>query len=1105
MRKAIIMIVCLLSCLQLAAQTKAISGKVIDSTGESVIGASVLEVGTTNGTITDIDGNFSLNVNPAGKIQISFIGYQTQVIEVKGKTIFNIQLKDDSELLEEVVITGYSGKQMRSKVTNSISKVKSETLSVGVYSNPAQALSGAVSGLKVTQSTGDPGATPKIVLRGGTNLDGSGDPLIIVDGQLRSNMSDINPEDIESMEVMKDAGATAIYGARASNGVILITTKSGKTGRAEVNFKARLGINYNNSTYDFLNARDYLTYMRKGVYNASNLFAKADGTMQGYTNTSSLSGNQPYGTDHTYGDIWSTMYKTSENEYLLGKGWQEMPDPVDPTKTLIFKDTDIASYNLNNPAITQDYNVNIAGGNDRGKYYVGLGYNNSEALPVTSYYKRYNFVLNASYKVTPWLESTSSVNYNRANWKSMPGSMGNVGQYFGRIMGVPSVARYEDEEGNLLLGPDASYGNQMYQADKWDIFNQSDKFTMTQSFQIDLMKGLFLKASASWYYSESLGENFTKDYETTPGNVDTSRYTSSSFARDFSQTYNAVLNYSNTFAKDHGVSALLGMEYYDLYTRGLSASGSGAPSDDFGDLELTDPGEGMRGTDSNHSQYRILSFFGRLNYDFKEKYLFSAVFRQDGYSSLLGDNRWGFFPGVSAGWLFGREDFVKNSVPFLSFGKLRASFGINGNASGIGPYDLQGSYTSYRGSGSSKTMLTYNGNTGFLINTLPNPNLRWEKTKTYEVGLDLSFLDNRLSTNFTYYNRLTSDKFASLTLPLTTGFSSILNNNGEIRNQGVEIEVSAKIVDKKDWGWDISGNISYNKNKIVSLPSNGQDKNRQNGQQVYTGKKLADGSYEKMWVGGYQEGQEPGVLVTYVAEGIYRSYDDIPADMIDKSTSKWLYGPGAWNGLADGDKNGNLRLPIQPGDVKWKDVNGDGIIDQYDQVKLGNTTPHWFGGFNTTFRWKNLSLYARFDYAFDYWIYDGMTPWFMGCMQGSYNTTKEVFDTWSESNQSAKYPRYLWGDQNGMRNYSRTSSLFAYKGNYLALKELSISYSLPKTWVSKAGMQQASLSVTGQNLGYLKSAKTMANPEFTQSGSAGDKGGVYGLPRTVLFGVNVTF
>ena len=838
---------------KITQQNGSCTGIVKDTTGETVIGASVVVKGTTNGTITGIDGDFSLNnVKQGDIIQISFVGYKTVEVKWNGQPL-NVTLKDDTEMLGEVVVTGYGGQQLRTKVTNSISKVKQESLNVGMHSNPAQALSGAVAGLKVIQSSGSPGATPTIILRGGTNLDGTGSPLVVVDGQLRDSMSDINPEDIESMDVLKDAGATALYGARASNGVILITTKRGKAGFREINFKAKLGLSYARTPYEFLEAGEYIKAMRKAHWDAGHLFQDKDGNTKTYWGNweSYLNGKQPFGTGNNLDqDIYSTQFLNEDNKYLLGRGWQTVTDPI-TGKEILYKNTDVDKYNLNDPAFSQDYNINMSGGNDRGTYYAGLGYNRQEGVPVNTFYERYSFITNASYKIADWLTSTSSLNYNRANWKNMPGSNGSELNYFGRVRSLPPTVLFEDEEGNMKLGPGTADGNQMYQPDQWWNDNQSDKFTMSQSFKIDILKNLSLTANMNWYYSETYQESFTKDYENTPGNFVRTRSATAYYNRDFRQTYNAVLNYNETFFLDHHVEVMLGMEYYNKYQRGFEAQGQGAPTDDLPDLSLTDKGEGKRTINSWHEKQRILSFFGRLNYDFKDKYLLSFVFRRDGYSSLLGDNRWGFFPGVSAGWIFGREDFIKEAIPVMSFGKLRASYGINGNASGIGAYTLQGSY----GSSNSNGSFNYNGNTSYLITELPNPNLRWEKTATFEVGADLSFFANRLNTNLTYYNRLTSDKYAALSFPTSTGFSSVTNNNGEFRNQGIEIELSGKIIDSKDWTWSASGNIAFNKNKIVSLPDNGMERNRINAFQVYTGN-----GDEKKWVGGQQEGQEPGIL-----------------------------------------------------------------------------------------------------------------------------------------------------------------------------------------------------------------------------------------------------
>ena len=1086
---------------KITQQNGSCTGIVKDTTGETVIGASVVVKGTTNGTITGIDGDFSLNnVKQGDIIQISFVGYKTVEVKWNGQPL-NVTLKDDTEMLGEVVVTGYGGQQLRTKVTNSISKVKQESLNVGMHSNPAQALSGAVAGLKVIQSSGSPGATPTIILRGGTNLDGTGSPLVVVDGQLRDSMSDINPEDIESMDVLKDAGATALYGARASNGVILITTKRGKAGFREINFKAKLGLSYARTPYEFLEAGEYIKAMRKAHWDAGHLFQDKDGNTKTYWGNweSYLNGKQPFGTGNNLDqDIYSTQFLNEDNKYLLGRGWQTVTDPI-TGKEILYKNTDVDKYNLNDPAFSQDYNINMSGGNDRGTYYAGLGYNRQEGVPVNTFYERYSFITNASYKIADWLTSTSSLNYNRANWKNMPGSNGSELNYFGRVRSLPPTVLFEDEEGNMKLGPGTADGNQMYQPDQWWNDNQSDKFTMSQSFKIDILKNLSLTANMNWYYSETYQESFTKDYENTPGNFVRTRSATAYYNRDFRQTYNAVLNYNETFFLDHHVEVMLGMEYYNKYQRGFEAQGQGAPTDDLPDLSLTDKGEGKRTINSWHEKQRILSFFGRLNYDFKDKYLLSFVFRRDGYSSLLGDNRWGFFPGVSAGWIFGREDFIKEAIPVMSFGKLRASYGINGNASGIGAYTLQGSY----GSSNSNGSFNYNGNTSYLITELPNPNLRWEKTATFEVGADLSFFANRLNTNLTYYNRLTSDKYAALSFPTSTGFSSVTNNNGEFRNQGIEIELSGKIIDSKDWTWSASGNIAFNKNKIVSLPDNGMERNRINAFQVYTGN-----GDEKKWVGGQQEGQEPGILYLYQADGIYRSYDEIPANLVRKYGSRTYYGPEAWNKLTAEQQNATTNFPIQPGDTKFHDVNGDEVIDEFDKVKVGATSPRWTGGFNTTLRWKNFQLYGRFDYALGFWLYENSgtqstTPWFMGCYQGTYNTPTMYYDTWSESNPNAKYPRYLFADQNGKNNYI-ASTMFAYRGDYLAIREISLSYSLPESVAKMLKMQRAEVSITGQNLGYITGAKNVGSPEANPKDN-GAVGQGYSLPRTILFGVNLTF
>lgn len=729
MKKDILLLMlCLFCSIGAMAQTKTITGVVSDAAGEPIIGASVVEVGTTNGTITDIDGKFVLNMNPDGKIRVSYIGYQVQTIDLKGKTSFRIQMKEDSEMLEEVVVTGYGGKQLRTKVTNSISKVKEETLKQGLYSNPGQALSGAVAGLSVSQTSGNPGSTPTLVLRGGTNFDGSGSPLILIDGQVRSSLSDINPDDIESMEVLKDAGATAIYGARANDGVILVTTKRGKSGRAEVNLKAKFGLNYFKNSYEFLDAGDYIYWMRMGYKNAYMGDMKhPDGSaVKAWSSLSSLTSATPYGTGNAYfasdgvtpldgnktsSAIWSTMKYTDNLAFLLDQGWQTMIDPIYGDK-LIYKNTDIADFNVQTPAFSQDYNLSVSGGNEKGNYYAGLGYNKSDGTAYGNWYKRITFTFNADYKLKEWLTSSSSFNFADATWNGLPATQTAEANYFSRCLSLPPTFRGYNADGEMLLGPNSGDGNQQYNFDKFVRDQNTDKFTMNQSFTVNFMKGLSLKLGAIWYYQEEKDESFNKDYLSSPGNKVTSRSTSAYYDRTLDQTYNAVLNYNYQINKDHYLDAMAGFEYYDSYNKGFNASGSGAPTDDFMDLQYTSKEEGKRSIDSWHSRQRIMSFFGRVNYDYQSKYLLSLVLRKDGYSKLAKENRWGVFPGVSTGWVFSKEKFMANTSDILSFGKLRASFGLNGNVNKnfVGNYTVQGSYGSN----------TYNGATGFLLGSIPN-------------------------------------------------------------------------------------------------------------------------------------------------------------------------------------------------------------------------------------------------------------------------------------------------------------------------------------------------------------------------------------------------
>lgn len=1107
---------------QTQAATGTCSGTVLDSEGEPLIGANVRVEGTNIGTNVNLDGEFSLaGVKIGQKIVVDYVGYKPVTVVWNG-TPLNIVLSEDTNVLDEVVVMGYGVEQKRAKVTNSIAKVSEKALTIGVNANPAQALAGAVSGVKVNVTSGDPSATPSITVRGGTNWDGkANNPLIVVDGQIRDSMSDINPNDIEDMQVLKDAGATALYGARAANGVVLITTKSGKQGNGRVTLNVKYGISNYNSGYDMVNAREYIQWIRQAAYNTEN--PDVEGTWLNNFFVHLSNGSQPYSVGRTTIDdkaTWNILTMTDENRYLLDYGWQSMADPLNSVlgtnTTILFKDTDLVKHNMDTSTATQDYNLSFSGANDRGSYYASLGYYKADGAFPTTFYKRYNFAINGSYKISNWLTSNSIFTYTRANWNNTSNGASN-GYVLGRINSMPRTLRVENEDGEQLYATSMGNGygnasvNLKFQPEKYLRDNQSDKFQMTQSLTAKIIDGLTVKGTMSWYYNEEFDGAFDRDRQMNAnGSMNTQRSSSKSFDRYLRQTYNIVANFNRTFDEKHTVNAMAGMEYYKLTRKGFNASGNGAPTDDFADLNYTFTGQqspykpSSRSIDSWTQEEAILSYFARVEYDYMDKYLFAATFREDGYSRLQ-NNRWGAFPGVSAGWVFSKEDFWTRTdvLNFINYGKLRASYGLNGvvNSDVIGYYTLLGAYGSYK----------YGGNVGYRISSLPNLNLKWERTRTFDVGMTLGFLQNRFNLDLTYYNRLTMDKYANKSLPQTTGFSSVVTNNGSFRNQGVEIDINATLLRTRDFQWTLGANLTYNKNVVVDLPYNGYERNRQSATEVYDGTGSAATGYGTKWIGGLQEGQEPRHIIGYKKNRILQSEADVEAlgDYVDISRSALAAVPIYANqsglerlkalGLASG------AVKLRPGDVVWCDANGDNMIDTYDQYDLGNLTPHWTGGFNTTFTWKGLSLYARFDMGWGFKVYDSSFTWWMGGGQGTYSFPKQaMYDTWTPENTNAKYPRYVIASNMGTNAFFRTSDVLAESGAYLACRELSLSYQLPESICRKFRSQGLTLSVTGQNLGYIKSC-TLPLPDNTQNLGYSDSQGTYNLPVTVIFGLNVSF
>lgn len=1081
------MILCLFS-LKLMAQNLTVKGLVLDTMGEPVIGATVVEKGTDNGTVTGLDGNFSLDIAKGKQVEVSYVGFAPQLIKIVSDRFLRIILKEDTETLDEVVVVGYGVKQKRSTMTTAISKMDDKVLRNAAISNAAQALQGTVSGLRVTNTSGAPGSSPTIVLRGGASIEGTGSPLVVVDGVVRS-LQDINPSDIESIQVLKDAASTAIYGARANNGVILVQTHKGKEGHTQVSYKFKGGMNFARMGYDYMDAENYICYGRMGRMYSGGSVSDIDNT-RGY--------GALYGASNP--DQYSIRYLDG-NENLLQEGWKQMEDPV-TGRQLVYKDygTTLRDEVYANPAFTQDHYLSFNGGNEHGTFSSSLGYYTEDGTVKGTEYRRFSGTLNGSYKVLPILTVKAGVNFSTSTSPEL--YYDDMADLFERMQSMEPTWKPFFDDGSPNYGYGKRDGNPLYWMDKLTNKNNTRRTTLNIGADLELLKNkLYLRENSSLYYDDYTKETFDKEYRDY-WSVNTERYASYLYERTIQQQHSVQLEYTDTFKNAHNFSAMVGGEYFENQYTQFKGTGRNASFDDIPTLNASSS-EDMTAY-SYREGYRIASFFGRVTYDYKRRYLFTAVARYDGISKLS-DNRWGFFPGVSAGWNIHEEDFFKGSrlANVISTLKPRVSYGVNGNVNGIDNYDVYGLY------GQASNTNPYNGVTGILNTAVINSQLRWEKSKSFEAGLDLGFLNNRFELILDYYNRTTSDLLTDVNLPGYTGFDSFKTNLGSLRNSGFEVEGNLNLLSRpKGFSWNISFNASYVFNKIIKLPENGNENNRQGGSQVW------DPVQQKVvWVGGYQEGQTLGDIYAYRQVKVLRDENEVQqlaGNRIDMIAG--LYGPDVSE--ADRQKYG-LTKPIEPGDVLWDDLNNDGIIDQLDRVKVGNIYPKWTGGFSTTLSYKNISLYGRFDFAVGHTILNMVAMRSIGQSVGFKNIISDGLKCWTPQNPDTDMPKSYYDDSSNKKNLYRDtqgsditsidnrSSRFYEKGDYLALRELTLSWQLPQKWISKAFMTSASLYVTGQNLFYI-TGYSGTSPEAPLVYPGVDTGR-YPTPRTVILGVSVAF
>ncbi|MEO6868359.1 MAG: SusC/RagA family TonB-linked outer membrane protein [Ginsengibacter sp.] len=1075
------------------SQSKKIEGTVTSAENNSPLaGVSVLIKGANSGTQTGADGQFSIQASPKNVLTFSYSGYISKEITVGNATTVNIALSVGVDKLDEVVVVGYGSKNRRN-VTSAISKLDKDVLANAPRSNLGSALQGSIAGLQVVNSTGQPGAELQLLLRGGTSLNSSNSPLVVVDGVIRS-FNDIPAQDVESLEVLKDAAATAIYGARANNGVILITTKQGKSGKSEIGYKFTGSFNQRRQGYNYLDAKDYIFYNRQGNLNSGRTLNQVNSS-RGYGLLGDSANRSSF-------DIKSYGPSTS---YLLGQGWDTVGDPYGGT--LIFKDHkgEIENLVFRN-TFSQDHYIDVTGGNEKGKYYASFDYYKEDGVIVGSGYQRYSGSFNGSYKVKDNVEVSTGVTLSTSSQLGV--QAGEINTLYRSLAIWPTFNPWIDSaKTKPNPGLSSSDGNPLYWLNKANRSNEVNRISGNASVKWDIVPHLYVKATGNIYLREGLDRSFQKAtqnysdiFKPVPTFSNTSRTSYSNFGREFQKQFNAIINYSNTFNVKHSVGAMFGTEYFDTKAYNMQVLGSLAPTDDITTANASTifvAGDNY----TTGSEYRIFSTFGRLSYDYDDRYLLTAVFRSDGISSLANKNRFGFFPGMSAGWNIHKESFFQNSglSKFITVLKPRISYGENGNVAGLGRYEVQGGYG---GQG------LYNGQATFLNTLIINPNLKWEKSHTTDVGVDIGLFKNRITILYDYYKRKTSDLLTNLSLPDYTGFSSFRTNFGTYQNTGHEIAINANVINSpQGLRLDVAVNASFVKNKILQLPYNGQPNNRQGGIQVFDPK-----TGKLVWVLGLQEGHTIGDIYAFKQVSIFKDNGELQksagnrVDMIAR-----ISGP---NSSAFTNK-------ITPGDVNWLDVDKNDTIDNRDQVYIGNINPKWTGGFSTNLTYKNFNLYSRWDFAFGHTIYNDLVARTLGNYQGTFNYFDLQKKSWSPTNPDTDVPKVYYADQVsaplGKKNYTRinnasanlnsNNSRFYEKGDYVALREVTLSYNFRPSLLYKTHVfKQARIYVSGNNLFYItKFTGPSPEPPVLDNIVTGIYRGTYPTPKSYVLGVQVSF
>ncbi len=1068
-----------------AVQAQTVKGNVKDSMGEPVIGATVMEKGTSNGVITDFDGNFTIKMQSAShELLISYVGMKTASVKPGGKSEVAVTLEDDATVLNEVVAIGY-GSKARKDLTGSVGSISGAKLAAVPVASAAEALQGKIAGVQVTSVDGQPGADINIRVRGATSVTQSNEPLYIVDGFQQSNINDIPPSDIASIDVLKDASLTAIYGAKGGNGVIVVTTKSAKEGKVQVSFNGRMTLSHISKKLDLMNTGDFVEYQ----------WDRAQGNVS-YSNGSTRYFRENYGNPSDI-DIYRTLPNTS---------WQ---DEV-----------------MNETPLSYSANVTVGGGSEKTKFNLSLTQSEDKGIIMGSGVRRTNINLKLATNISKNLKLTYSPTMTYRRDEGAGGEGVGVG-------GIIDVLQYRPTKGYRQFG---SHNPNFVDADidkdfdennpvaniatnvqKRHSYNVNNRF----SLQWEPIQNLILRTEGNYsitfrdtqrYWGALTGEG--KKYNSQPVASLVQRTTQS-------YTWTNTATYSHTLNDVHNLSYLLGQEIYNMqykeseqknryFDRAVGAEEA------FNNMGLGTPY--ISNTYLSTSN-RTASFFGQVSYNYDSKYYLSGTIRGDGSTKFAPGNQWGWFPSISGAWVINKEKFLKD-VKWIDQLKLRLAFGLAGN-NNINDDMWRYLYTMQIEGGPGFGENRQYGEMYYDIpSTFPNTDVKWETTITRNVAFDISLFGGRLNVTPELYWNTTRDLLYNSTIPAVSGYTKQMQNIGKVQNKGFELTVSGDIMRGKDFV--LSGTLTAGHNKMTVKELNATDSRLFN----YSSRFSSVGQDDYL----LEVGNEVGLLYGYTYDGVYSIDDFQPESVVNKR--KWVLKDGVPEMTTDVMKASISGDPTMAGKIKFKDLDGDGKITTKDRTVIGNTNPRWQGGFGLNGTWKDWDFAVNFTYMLNFDVYNGTAYALSSASENSSSYTNVLaefgrdnrwcytYDTGSHDdvmqngNISTNKIIEIFTEMNGGKSLwnpadvtSRTiNSYFVEDGSFLRCNDLTIGYTLPKKLLKKIGISKVRAYVSASNL-FILTGYSGYDPEVdVQSGLTPSMDyNRYPRNRAFSFGLNVNF